>query len=140
MNDISDISGRTDFIRNTLINCNTLLRLLYDVDDAKHVREDIEYSLHDIEEIYERYDTLANRIITQQSVHRDMCKERLDFQDQIRELQEKLCIVNNGKRTGIRNVALRVFKNKEPKRTSYINDTDKMIVIDMMNNNQGFIK
>lgn len=135
MNDISDISGRVEFIETTLKNCKILLRLLYDIEDAKHVQEDIEYSLHDAEEIYQRYDTLANRVITQQSVYRDMCKERIEFQNKIDELEEKLGIVKDSKKIGMRNVALRVFKNKEPKDTVKISDTDKMLIIDMINNN-----
>ena len=101
METISDISERVEFIEVTLKNCKTLLQLLHDVDDVKYVQEDIGYALYNAEEISERYCTLADRIITQKSIYRDMCKERIEFQNRIEELENKLGIVAASKKTGL---------------------------------------
>jgi len=135
MKPISDITERVEFIECTLKNSALLLKLLYDVEDAKYVQEDISYASHNINEIYERYCGLADRVKTQQSIYNDMCKEKIKFQNKIEELEKKLSIVKDGKKIGMRNVALRVFKNKQPRDVVELSDTDKMLIIDIMNNN-----
>jgi len=122
------MTWRVEFIETTLKNS-------YDVDDAKLIREDISKAKYDLECMLENYDKLVGHIQTQQSVYRDMCKERIEFQDKIDELEEKLGIIKDSKKIGMRNVALRVFKNRKPKDTIKISDTDKMLIIDMMNDN-----
>ena len=115
MESISDISWRVEFIVTTLKNSATLLKLLYDVDDANLIREDINEAKYDLECILENYDKLVGHVQTQKATNNAMCKERLEFQNRIDELEEKLGIVKDSKKIGIRNVALRMFKNKQPK-------------------------
>lgn len=134
MDTISDISGRTDFIETTLKNCDTLLRLLYDVEDAKHVREDIDYSLHDINEVCQRYDTIANRLMKTEQNFERIRREKHELNKKIEELENKLGVIKDSKKIGMRNVALRVFKNKQPKDTIKISDTDKMLLINLIDN------
>ena len=133
MESVADITWRVEFIETTLKNSNLLLRLLYDVDDAKNVQEDIGEAEYDLEVVLERYCDLANRVQTQQSVYTDMCKERIEFQDKIKELEEKLGIVKDSKKTGIRNVALKVFKNKQSKDVIKISNADRMLILGAMN-------
>lgn len=134
MEPVSDMTARVEFIEATLRNSALLLRLLYDVEDAKHVQEDIEYALYDAQEISERYCTVANRLIKSERNFEKLRREKHELNKKIEELEGKLGIVKDSKKIGMRNIALRVFKNKEPKDTIKISDTDKMLIIEMMNN------